>query len=122
MKVPSMEKRRDDHEFKCKTCGRCFATYQALGGHRTGHTRPKEREEKTTKIKERVHQCSVCGLNFSMGQALGGHMRRHKLLDLLAAPMFVPVLNFDLNLIPMDGDDDGDHYDEVELPELTLKL
>ncbi|KAH0457404.1 hypothetical protein IEQ34_012719 [Dendrobium chrysotoxum] len=101
-----MEKRRD-HEFKCKTCGRSFATYQALGGHRSGHTRPKDREEKTTEIKERVHRCSVCGLNFSTGQALGGHMRRHKLLDLLAAPMF------DLNMIPLDDDhDDDDHYDE----------
>ncbi|KAG0467414.1 hypothetical protein HPP92_018994 [Vanilla planifolia] len=64
------------HEFTCKTCGRWFATYQALGGHRTGHTRPKE--ERIPEEKARVHECAVCGAGFPMGQALGGHMRRHR--------------------------------------------
>jgi hypothetical protein len=26
-------------EFVCKTCGRAFASFQALGGHRTSHLR-----------------------------------------------------------------------------------
>ncbi|RLM69163.1 cysteine-rich repeat secretory protein 38-like [Panicum miliaceum] len=26
--------------FRCRTCGRSFATFQALGGHRTSHNRP----------------------------------------------------------------------------------
>ncbi|KAM0856443.1 hypothetical protein ACQ4PT_049131 [Festuca glaucescens] len=26
-------------EFVCKTCGRAFATFQALGGHRASHLR-----------------------------------------------------------------------------------
>jgi hypothetical protein len=31
--------RRADGEFVCKTCSRAFATFQALGGHRTSHLR-----------------------------------------------------------------------------------
>ncbi|GJM97076.1 hypothetical protein PR202_ga13974 [Eleusine coracana subsp. coracana] len=30
---------RRDGEFVCKTCSRAFATFQALGGHRTSHLR-----------------------------------------------------------------------------------
>jgi hypothetical protein len=66
--------------FECRTCGREFPTFQALGGHRTSHLR----RPATTKKKARsskavlVHACSACGLGFSTGQALGGHMRRHR--------------------------------------------
>ncbi|KAF7068727.1 hypothetical protein CFC21_074463 [Triticum aestivum] len=93
-------------EFVCKTCGRAFATFQALGGHRTSHLRGrhglelgvgvtraikerKKREEKQhqchiraikerKKREEKQHECHICGLGFEMGQALGGHMRRHR--------------------------------------------
>ncbi|XP_066373445.1 zinc finger protein ZAT11-like [Miscanthus floridulus] len=66
--------------FDCRTCGREFPTFQALGGHRTSHLR----RPATTKKKARsskavlVHACSACGLGFSIGQVLGGHMRRHR--------------------------------------------
>ncbi|KAM0928031.1 hypothetical protein ACQ4PT_002226 [Festuca glaucescens] len=75
-------------EFVCKTCGRAFASFQALGGHRTSHLRGRHglelgvgvaraiREKKRT--EEKQHECHVCGLGFEMGQALGGHMRRHR--------------------------------------------
>ena len=72
-------------EFVCKTCGRAFETFQALGGHRTSHLRGRHGLELgvgvARAIKERKkqrHECHICGLGFEMGQALGGHMRRHR--------------------------------------------
>uniref|UniRef100_A0ACD6A7N4 Uncharacterized protein n=1 Tax=Avena sativa TaxID=4498 RepID=A0ACD6A7N4_AVESA len=75
-------------EFVCKTCGRAFTSFQALGGHRTSHLRGRHglelgvgvakaiREKKRSEDKE--HDCQICGLGFETGQALGGHMRRHR--------------------------------------------
>uniref|UniRef100_A0ACD6A2E9 Uncharacterized protein n=1 Tax=Avena sativa TaxID=4498 RepID=A0ACD6A2E9_AVESA len=83
-------------EFACKTCGRSFPTFQALGGHRTSHLRGRHglalalasgdhysvKPKKTTSADDHkpaaAHQCHVCGLEFERGQALGGHMRRHR--------------------------------------------
>ncbi|XP_008657926.1 zinc finger protein ZAT8 [Zea mays] len=71
--------------FECKTCSKRFPSFQALGGHRTSHTRLQARtlvgdpaERYDDRPAARVHECAVCGLEFSMGQALGGHMRRHR--------------------------------------------
>ncbi|XP_047089050.1 zinc finger protein ZAT5-like [Lolium rigidum] len=77
-------------EFVCKTCGRAFASFQALGGHRTSHLRGRHhglelgvgvakaiREQKRREDKQ-SHECHLCGLGFETGQALGGHMRRHR--------------------------------------------
>ncbi|CAN6286365.1 unnamed protein product [Urochloa humidicola] len=90
-------------EFVCKTCGRAFTSFQALGGHRTSHLRGRHglelgvgakalRQHKAAEVvkqgaagdgeqKQRrrpQHECHICGLGFEMGQALGGHMRRHR--------------------------------------------
>ncbi|CAL4936764.1 unnamed protein product [Urochloa decumbens] len=85
-----------DGEFVCKTCSRAFASFQALGGHRTSHLRgrhglalglpaaapPAAKQQAVAKDSKAPaaasHQCHVCGLGFEMGQALGGHMRRHR--------------------------------------------
>ncbi|XP_051177442.1 zinc finger protein ZAT5 [Lolium perenne] len=76
-------------EFVCKTCGRAFATFQALGGHRTSHLRSRNglelgvgvaraiRDRKRSEEKQK-HECHICALGFETGQALGGHMRRHR--------------------------------------------
>ncbi|XP_037438687.1 zinc finger protein ZAT8-like [Triticum dicoccoides] len=79
-----------DGEFVCKTCGRSFSSFQALGGHRTSHLRGRhglvlglaagsdQRATNKTTDQKQAYQCHVCGLEFQTGQALGGHMRRHR--------------------------------------------
>ncbi|CAA6654908.1 unnamed protein product [Spirodela intermedia] len=71
--------------FECKTCNRKFPSFQALGGHRASHKKPRltagdqnGAAQQAHAGKPRVHECSICGLEFSVGQALGGHMRRHR--------------------------------------------
>lgn len=118
--------------FECKTCNRKFPSFQALGGHRASHKKPRlaagdpHGAAQAHAGKPRVHECSICGLEFSVGQALGGHMRRHRAaaegftLALLekkpsavekekkgaaaaAAPRY---LDLDLNQPPMDSEMD----------------
>ncbi|KAJ6948038.1 hypothetical protein NC651_002404 [Populus alba x Populus x berolinensis] len=71
--------------FSCKTCDKNFPSFQALGGHRASHKKPKLMESTGNLLKlpnspskPKTHQCSICGLEFPLGQALGGHMRRHR--------------------------------------------
>ncbi|KAJ4971713.1 hypothetical protein NE237_004812 [Protea cynaroides] len=77
--------------FECKTCNRQFQSFQALGGHRASHKKPRLMEPglgvedlnhqiqlQNTPMKPKTHECSICGLEFAVGQALGGHMRRHR--------------------------------------------
>ncbi|XP_058198340.1 zinc finger protein AZF1-like [Rhododendron vialii] len=73
------------HVFACKTCNREFSSFQALGGHRASHKKPKLTaadgdfiHSLTTPENPKAHDCSICGLEFTIGQALGGHMRRHR--------------------------------------------
>ncbi|KAF7075757.1 hypothetical protein CFC21_080508 [Triticum aestivum] len=76
-------------EFVCKTCGRAFETFQALGGHRTSHLRGRHGLELGVCVARAIgerqrhddkqqHDCHICTLGFETGQALGGHMRRHR--------------------------------------------
>ncbi|XP_057756909.1 zinc finger protein ZAT12-like [Arachis stenosperma] len=76
--------------FECKTCNRQFPSFQALGGHRASHKKPRlmdddhggnnkmEEQHQLEAQKPKTHECSICGLEFAIGQALGGHMRRHR--------------------------------------------
>jgi hypothetical protein len=101
--------RRAAGEFVCKTCSRSFATFQALGGHRTSHLRgrhglalglapaapDKASAAATTTKKEKpaaIHECHFCGAEFEMAQALGGHMRRHRKEAAATALQAPPVL------------------------------
>ena len=113
--------------FVCKTCNRQFPSFQALGGHRASHKKPKLTEgdgglESQPPAKPKRHECSICGLEFAVGQALGGHMRRHRAglsenqhspLSLSNEPVIAPtvkksnsrrVLCLDLNLTPLEND------------------
>ncbi|XP_071724175.1 zinc finger protein ZAT12-like [Rutidosis leptorrhynchoides] len=74
-----------DRMFECKTCNKKFSSFQALGGHRASHKKPKNmingevlQEPISPKKTKTTHECSICGLEFAIGQALGGHMRRHR--------------------------------------------
>ncbi|CAN4100931.1 unnamed protein product [Withania somnifera] len=65
--------------YECKTCKKRFDSFQALGGHRASHKKPKlVMESDPIKTKMKKHECSYCGEEFVLGQALGGHMRKHR--------------------------------------------
>lgn len=92
-----------ESKYKCTICNKGFATYQALGGHRSSHNKSKIIEEddheslltnqsSESLLKEfefegvlydpvtgtsGLHQCKVCDKVFASGQALGGHKRCH---------------------------------------------
>ncbi|KAF8666844.1 hypothetical protein HU200_053363 [Digitaria exilis] len=71
--------RAPERMFVCKTCNRAFPSFQALGGHRASHKKPRlDGDGDPSLAKPKLHGCSICGLEFAIGQALGGHMRRHR--------------------------------------------
>jgi len=71
--------RAPERVFVCKTCNRTFPSFQALGGHRASHKKPRlDGDGDPSLAKPKLHGCSICGLEFAIGQALGGHMRRHR--------------------------------------------
>lgn len=118
--------------FSCKTCNKEFASFQALGGHRASHKKPRinfldgksaeefvgDRDMAVKKMK--THECSICGQEFPIGQALGGHMRRHRgQIGVEVEPLQVAsaasvmkktlssnkrVQSLDLNLSPLEND------------------
>ncbi|KAJ8760604.1 hypothetical protein K2173_015271 [Erythroxylum novogranatense] len=108
--------------FECKTCNRQFSSFQALGGHRASHKKPRivgrdGISESQSPAKPKTHECSICGLEFSIGQALGGHMNDQNLQtpslspprDSHVVPVFKKsnsrrVLCLDLNFTPYEND------------------
>ncbi|KAK1679157.1 hypothetical protein QYE76_040005 [Lolium multiflorum] len=76
---------RKPHGYECSVCGKVYASYQALGGHKTSHRKPPAPpaqaapagDEASAVAEARVHRCSLCDRTFPSGQALGGHKRLH---------------------------------------------
>ncbi|XP_047070449.1 zinc finger protein 1-like [Lolium rigidum] len=79
---------RKPHGYECSVCGKVYASYQALGGHKTSHRKPPAPpaqappaggagDEASVVAEARVHRCSLCDRTFPSGQALGGHKRLH---------------------------------------------
>lgn len=106
--------------FKCKTCNREFSSFQALGGHRASHKKPKLMMMGSNQLglgmmnnKAKMHECHICGVEFGIGQALGGHMRKHRAaMNDGLAPVHLGKadskgidLRLDLNLRPPEDDD-----------------
>ncbi|XVF46478.1 hypothetical protein PTKIN_Ptkin03bG0029900 [Pterospermum kingtungense] len=110
--------------FACKTCNKIFSSFQALGGHRASHKRPRLtgsgdniiEEIPVSPKKPKTHECSICGVEFAIGQALGGHMRRHRaasneglvtrdlLPEMKKSSVVEGTLCLDLNLAPCGTD------------------
>ncbi|CAM0149548.1 unnamed protein product [Urochloa decumbens] len=103
--------------FRCRTCGRQFATFQALGGHRTSHNRPRVRADGLDLLlgsrpgkgaaASDVHRCNTCAMVFTTGQALGGHMRRHRTVFEVAALETMPMKAAMTGSSKEDDDDVG---------------
>jgi hypothetical protein len=92
--------------FVCKTCNRVFPSFQALGGHRASHKKPRlDGDGDPSLAKPKLHGCSICGLEFAIGQALGGHMRRHRAMTSGMPIMPVPPAT---TRIVVDKKPDGD--------------
>ncbi|XP_047956917.1 zinc finger protein ZAT12-like [Salvia hispanica] len=105
--------------FTCKTCNRQFPSFQALGGHRASHKKPRlGGGEPPSPPKPKTHECGICGQEFPLGQALGGHMRKHRAAVVdqnhhEAAPFSLfpvvkkansrRVFSLDLNLTPLEN-------------------
>ncbi|KAG6427460.1 hypothetical protein SASPL_111705 [Salvia splendens] len=123
--LPPQQPRASAEVYQCKTCSKCFSSFQALGGHRASHKKPnkptsleekKQLSDEDTNLSlqiishrpvssgsPRVHECAICGAEFGSGQALGGHMRRHKPIPGVKKARN-NVLSLDLNL-PAPEDD-----------------
>uniref|UniRef100_A0ACD5WZI0 Uncharacterized protein n=1 Tax=Avena sativa TaxID=4498 RepID=A0ACD5WZI0_AVESA len=105
--------------FECKTCNRQFPSFQALGGHRASHKKPRLADG-AEPPKPKVHGCSICGLQFAVGQALGGHMRRHRAVAAAGDGLGLGLsLGLGLGLGPKD---DGGKKNTTATADLVLDL
>ncbi|KAL7188626.1 hypothetical protein ACSBR1_038480 [Camellia fascicularis] len=108
-------------KYQCETCKKEFGSFQALGGHRTSHTKVvKSCIADNVDQNQKVHECPICFKVFGSGQALGGHKRSHLLSSSKSASKFGESL-IDLNLpAPMEDEDEDDDDDDDEHSQLEI--
>ncbi|KAJ4764112.1 Zinc finger protein [Rhynchospora pubera] len=112
---------REDRIYECKTCKRQFPSFQALGGHRASHKKPRTGSEECTdqagsaSTKPKLHECSICGLEFTIGQALGGHMRRHRQIGNEGFSVHHGMI-LDINKSCEESDDNGLFHVDMQMP------
>lgn len=112
---------RSRGEYRCETCNKCFRSYQALGGHRAGHT--NSNYAITKGANRRIFQCPYCYRVFDSGQALGGHKKVHHLHSSNtnsknddSVSVFTDKSPTDLlNLTALPEEEDGEVVSELEL-------
>ncbi|CAL4915047.1 unnamed protein product [Urochloa decumbens] len=95
------QQQQEELRFRCAVCGKAFASYQALGGHKSSHRKPPTEEQQGAALAAAAaasasdseettsssgggaagsggpHRCTICRRGFATGQALGGHKRCH---------------------------------------------
>ncbi|KAJ1296633.1 hypothetical protein BS78_01G317000 [Paspalum vaginatum] len=122
--TPTPQPQQEELRFRCAVCGKAFASYQALGGHKSSHRKPPtgERYASTAAADSGEttssggtgtsaggggpHRCTICGRGFATGQALGGHKRCHYWDGMsvsasgTASSAGTAARDFDLNLTP----------------------
>ena len=131
--------------YECKTCNKCFPSFQALGGHRTSHNTDKKQQQQqprrpeeaaaavTTTLSLRTaaagtdaaaaaatrpaHECSSLGAVFASGQALGGHMRRHRPLTTSSSAVATPE-----SVVTATGRGDQDSSKLLQEGNINLEL
>ncbi|KAI4976408.1 hypothetical protein ZWY2020_050015 [Hordeum vulgare] len=137
--------------FSCAVCGKAFASYQALGGHKSSHRKPPTGERCVVAQASAgagseasaaassggssggPHQCTICGRGFATGQALGGHKRCHywdgtsvsMSMSVSVSASSAALRNFDLNLLPMPENAGMKRWveeEEVQSPLPTKKM
>ncbi|KAF0922520.1 hypothetical protein E2562_037537 [Oryza meyeriana var. granulata] len=120
----------EELRFRCTVCGKAFASYQALGGHKSSHRKPptgdhhyaaaatqqasagdsEDSAASSAAGSTGPHRCTICRRSFATGQALGGHKRCHywdgtsvsvSVSASVSAASTSVVRNFDLNLMPL---------------------
>ncbi|KAM7274936.1 hypothetical protein ACFE04_016802 [Oxalis oulophora] len=74
-----------DRRYLCNICGKSFDNPQALGGHKSSHTKPPKKVKEENEDSTCSHRCNICNETFPTGMALGGHKRRHRNEALAAA-------------------------------------
>ena len=100
---PPAPAHEEELRFRCAVCGKAFASYQALGGHKSSHRKPATPEQYAATLATPAsggdfdeatassssgsagggaasggpHRCTICRRGFATGQALGGHKRCH---------------------------------------------
>ncbi|CAN6300456.1 unnamed protein product [Urochloa humidicola] len=130
--APPAQQQEEELRFQCAVCGKAFASYQALGGHKSSHRKPPTDEQRAAAVAAAAsaggdqdeaaasgpHRCTICRRGFATGQALGGHKRCHywdgmsvsgsvSASGTTTGSSGVTVRDFDLNLAPLPENNAG---------------